>query len=257
MDPDVAASLHELSTAFNPTFLPDFRKVGLNQSYSYGIGNRHEFTDKIKLGYAANYSYSLGNRSYTNGRNSRFELLGQYEESQILNRNLDLSDTRGSQTVDWGLLGYVGLVIGPYNKLNYSYLRTQSGENTGRYLSGYWEQFNSEDIEFRSRVNQFIERDLATHQLSGSHSFGFLKNAKLKWNTGIQTNGQQQPDLRVIASEARFIRDASGVITDTLLGNPNSQFPRPARFFRDLNETKKTATVDLTIPVNLGSRILT
>ena len=257
LDPEAAADLDELSNAFNTSFLPEFREVGLNQSYSLGIGNRHDITDKIKLGYAANYSYSLSNSSYTNGRNSRFELLGQYEESEILNRTLDLNDTRGSQSVDWGLLGSFGLIIGPYNKLNYSYLRTQSGENTGRYLSGYWEQFNSEDIEFRSRVNQYIERDLATHQLSGSHSFSFLNNTKLDWNTGIQSNGQEQPDFRVIASEARFLRDATGAITDTLLGNPNSQFPRPARFFRDLNETKKTATLDLTIPIKLGSRNLT
>ncbi|MCA1802187.1 MAG: TonB-dependent receptor [Rhodothermaceae bacterium] len=202
-------------------------------------------------------SYSLSNSYYTNGRNGRFELLGQFEESEVLNQNIDLSDTRGSQTVDWGLLGSVGLIIGNNNKLNYSYLQTQSGENTGRYLFGFWEQFNSEDIEFRSRVNQFIDRDLATHQLSGSHSFSFLNNAKFEWNTGIQSNGQEQPDFRVIASEARYIRDASGAVADTLLGNPNSQFPRPARLFRDLNETKKTATADITVPISLGNRSLT
>jgi TonB-dependent receptor len=257
LDPEVAADLHELSNAFNSGFLPEYREVGLNQSYSIGIGNRHDITEKVKLGYSANYSYSLSNSSYENGRNSRFELLSQYEESEILNRTLDLNDTKGSQSVDWGLLGSFGLIIGPFNKLNYSYLRTQSGENTGRYLNGYWEQFNSDDIEFRSRVNQYIERDLATHQLAGSHSFRFLNNTKLDWNTGIQSNGQEQPDFRVIASEARFLRDANGAITDTLLGNPNSQFPRPARFFRDLNETKRTATVDVTVPVNLGSRNLT
>lgn len=252
LDPVVAADLDAISKSFNPQFLPQQRNAGLNQSYSFGIGNRHNFSDKFKLGYALNYSHGLGYSSYVNGRASRFELLGQYDESETLSRNIDLVDNKGSFNVDWGLLGSVGMIIGPYNKINYSYLRTQSGENTGRYLYGYWEQFNSEDIDFRSRVNQFIERDLDSHQLSGSHSFAFLKDLKLEWNTAVQQNGQEQPDLRAIASEARFLRDENGAIVDTILGNPNSQFPRPARFFRDLNETKKAATVDLTIPVNVG-----
>ena len=255
-DSEVAQDLDLIAKSFNSPFLPDYVSVGLNQSYSFGLGNRHYLNDKIQLGYSANYSYSMNNSSYTNGRNSRFELLGKYEESEVLSPSLDLNDIKGSQAVDWGFLGSFGLIIGSFNKINFNYLKTQSGENTGRYLTGYWEQFNSDDIEYRSRVNQYIERDLQSFQLSGDHSFSILKDMRLDWNSAIQTNGQEQPDLRFIASEARMIRDNNGVIVDTLLGNPNSQFPRPARFFRDLNENKYSGTVDLTIPLNFGSRTL-
>src|SRR5690606_28188553 len=123
----------------------EYREVGLNQSYSFGMGNRHYLPNNIQLGYSANYSYSLNNSSYANGKNSRFELLGQFEDSEVLSPNMNLNDIKGSQSVDWGFLGSFGLIIGSYNKINFNYLKTQSGENTGRYLYGYWEQFNSDD----------------------------------------------------------------------------------------------------------------
>jgi hypothetical protein len=253
-NPAIASELDEIANAFNVNFLPSYRRAGLDQSYSFGLGNRIDLSPRVQFGFSANYSYSMGHRFHNDGRNSRFELLGLYDESELLSPSINLTDIKGSQSVDWGFLGSAGLIIGSFNKINFSYLRTQSGENTGRYLFGYWEQFNSEDTEYRSRVNQFVERDLESYQLSGNHTFSFLNNARIDWNSAIQRNGQEQPDLRIMASEARFIRDPlTQAITDTLLGNPNSQFPRPARFFRKLNEDKISGTLDLTVPVRVGS----
>lgn len=254
-NPEAASELDAIVQEFNPNFLPGYRNAGMNQSYSIGMGNRHRFGRDVQLGYSANYSYGMNYSGYNNGRNSRFQLLGQFEEAETLTTNLDLTDVRGSQNVDWGFLGSAGLILGSHSKINASFLRTQSGENTGRYLYGEWEQFNSDDIEYRSRVNQYVERDLESVQISGNHTFKSLSDLRIDWNTAFQTNGQEQPDLRMIASEARFLRDATtGEINGTQLGNPNSQFPRPARFFRELNEQKQTYTVDVTLPVQLGER---
>jgi hypothetical protein len=249
-DPVVAQDLDLLANSMTSTFLPQEREVGMNQSYSISLGNRHTFLKDVTFGYSGSYSYSMNNSGYKNGQNARYDLLGMYDETKELTPIQVLNDQKGSQSVDWGALGTAGLIIGQSSKINFSYLRTQSGENTGRYLNGYWEQFNSDDVELRSRVNQFVERNLTSYQLSGKHNFAFLNNVQLDWNSAIQSNGQQQPDARFIASDARFIRDVNGLVVDTLLGNSKSQHPRPARLFRDLSETKKSGTVDLTIPIN-------
>lgn len=115
----------------------------------------------------------------------------------------------------------------------------------------------SDDIEYRSRVNQYNERDLNSYQLSGKHTFQKLNNLQIDWKTAIQENGQYTPDLRFIASEACYIYDSEGGLTNTLLGNSRSQFPRPARFFRNLNESKTSGTLDLTVPINILGQTLT
>ena len=250
LDQDAAQILDMLAKSFNTTFLPKNRATGLNQSYSFGLGNRHNLTETIKIGYSANYSYGMNQSAYFDGSSSRFELIGTFEDSESLSPNIDLTDIKGTQSVDWGFLGSAGLLIGNFNKINFSLLRTQSGENTGRYLYGFWEQFNSDDIEYRSRVNQFVERDLTSYQLSGSHTINLIKDMRLEWNSAYQMNGQSTPDLRFMASESRPVYDNAGNISSYILANPNSQFPRPARFFRDLNEVKYSGTVDLTIPFN-------
>ena len=62
--------------------------AGMNQSYSIGMGNRHRLGRDIQLGYSANYSYGMIYSGYNNGRNSRFQLLGQFEEAESLTTNL-------------------------------------------------------------------------------------------------------------------------------------------------------------------------
>ncbi|MEX0609616.1 MAG: TonB-dependent receptor [Balneolaceae bacterium] len=254
--PEAAEELDEIAKSFNTSFLPEYSQAGLNQSYSIGIGNRHDFSENVKLGYSLSYSYGMNYSAYENGRNSRYELLGQYEDTNSLSPNLDLVDSKGTQSVDAGLLGSVGLILGNSNRINFSYLNTQSGENSGRYLHGFWEQFNSDDIEYRSRVNQYTERNLSSYQLSGKHTFQELNNLQVHWKTAIQQNGQEEPDLRFIASEARYLYDENHSPIDTLYGNSRSQFPRPARLFRELNESKFSGTLDVTIPVDLFTQTL-
>lgn len=251
-NPGKADTLDLLSNALAPGFLPQLRRAGPNQSYSISLGNRHSISNDVVFGYSASYSYATSFSGYQNGENSRYNLQGNIDEVQELFPIQILNDQKGSHNVDWGGLISAGVIAGQHSKINFSFLRTQSGENTGRYLNGSWEQFNNPDVELRSRVNQFVERDLRSYQLAGKHRFEFLNDLQLDWNLGNQSNGQEQPDLRFISSDARFVRDGTGLVVDTLLGNDNSQHPRPIRLFRDLEESKRTGNFDLTIPFAVG-----
>lgn len=256
-DPVAAEELNTIANSFNNSFLPTSQRAGLNQSYSIGLGNRHFIAKDVQFGYSLSYSYGINYNAYENGRNSRFQLLGQYEESEVLSPNIDLVDNLGTESVDWGILGSAGLIIGSSSKINFNYLQTQSGENSGRYLYGFWEQFNSDNQELRSRVNQYKQRDLNSYQLSGKHSIKALKDIQIDWNTAYQENGQEQPDLRFISSDAQFVLDlGTGEVVDTLLGNDTSQHPRPSRLFRDLKESRYSGTVDITIPIKLATQTL-
>lgn len=256
-NPGKADTLNALIHSFNSTFLPGTSTAGINQSYSIGFGNRHDLGNRTQLGYSLNYSYGMNYSGYSEGNYGRFELLGQFEESSELSPNMNLEDQQGTQTVDWGVLGTVGLIMGSSGKLNFNYLRTQSGENSGRYLHGYWEQLNqpAEIKELRSFVNQYKQRDLASYQLTGKHNLSGLGNIQIDWNTGYQINGQEQPDTRIVSMDARFLFDEeTGALENTLISNGTSQHPRPSRFYRDLEETKWTGTLDVTVPIELPAQ---
>lgn len=252
-----AQRLDEISRSFGTTFLPEMQQTGLDQSYSISLGNRHSLGKDIEVGYSTSYSYGMSHTAYTNGRNSRYDLLGQWETAPDLVATLDLNDVKGTQSVDWGFLASGGMIIKQNNRINVSYLRTQSGENTGRYLNGFWEQFNSDDIELRSQVNQYLQRDLNSFQVSGKHTMPDLNGLTIEWNTAMQSNGQEQPDLRYLASQANFVFEGNSLTPiDTLISNPRSQFPRPARFFRELNENRLSGTLDISIPITLQSQTM-
>lgn len=247
-DPIVAAQLDEIANSFNSEFLPTQRDAFLNQSYSISLGDRFRFSDDFELGYTASYSYAQTFSAYTGGTSARFDLIGNFDDTNQLTRNIDLVDEKGQQNVDWGFLSTVGAIINGNNKITASFLRTQSGENQGRFLQGFWQQFNSEDIIFRSRVNQYLERDLTSIQLHGKHTLVNLNDVSIEWKASLQNNGQEQPDLRFIASAAQPFVNTDGV-PDILLSNSRSQFPRPARFFRDLEEDKVNSSLDISIPL--------
>lgn len=248
-DPEAARQIDQIARSFSPEMLPSVITAGINQSYSIAHGNRFDFGENSAFGYTASLSYSNTYKNYANGAGGRYELIGtDYQSTQSLDTKKEFqSDLRGSHSVDWGGLLSLTASLKGANKITFTAIRTQSGENQGRYLTGYWQDAPS--AVYRTQVNAYTDRGLISYQLKGRHEFTKLNGAMIEWNASTNSNSQSQPDLRFFESQYT-VRDRNGV-ADTVYQNPSSLYPRPIRFFRDLEEENQAFSADVTLPFDL------
>lgn len=244
-DPVIAQQLDNIANSFSKSMIPQATSSYLDQSYSISYGDRFTTKGGITYGYSASLSYSNTYSAYSNGVAGRYELIGNYADTDGLTDLYRLNDQQGSRNTDWGALLNFATILSPNNKLTFTFLRTQSGENQGRYLQGYW--IDQATATYESRVTQYTERSLESYQLKGKHSISALNDLQIEWKTNFASNGQNQPDLRYFASQYRET-EFDGVV-DTVYSNPASLYPRPSRFFRNLNEDNFTNTIDFTLPL--------
>ena len=239
-DPEAAETLDRLSKAFNNEFRPREQQSTMNQSYGFSIGNQVPVFGN-DLGYTASFSYGQSYSGYNDGGVSRYDLVGNFDNSELLFRRLDVQDIKGQRTIDWGGMATLSYRLSPNHKVSARFLRTQSGEGSGRYLEGY--QVDVPNALFQTRTIQYTERSLTSFQLSGKSYFEDLLKTTVEWKASSATNIQDEPDLRYFTTQVDTF--PSGAI---LHSSPTNNFQRPGRFYRDLEEGNNTAGVDITIP---------
>ena len=241
-DPEAAETLDRLSKAFNNEFRPREQYGSMNQSYGFSIGNQVSFLGN-DLGYTASFSYGQSYSGYNDGNVARYDLVGNFFESDLLFRRLDVADNRGDRNVDWGGMATLSYRFANNHKVSARFLRTQSGTASGRYLEGF--QFDIPDGVFQTRVVQYTERSLTSFQLSGKSYFENFLKSTVEWKASTATNTQDEPDLRYFTTQVDTF--PSGAI---LYSSPTNNFQRPGRFYRDLEEANATLGLDVTIPFN-------
>ena len=241
-DPQAAGTLDRLSNSFNNEFQPREQYGAMNQSYGFSVGNQVPFLGN-DLGYTASFSYSQGYSGYSSGDVARYDLVGNFSESDQLFRRLDVTDVKGERNIDWGGMGTLSYRISDNHKASARFLRTQSGTGTGRYLEGF--QYDVPDALFQTRVVQYTERSLTSFQLSGKSYFENFLKTTVEWKAANATNSQAEPDLRYFTTQVDTF--PSGAI---LYSSPTNNFQRPGRFYRDLEENNRNAGIDITIPFN-------
>lgn len=248
-----ALVLDNIARSFNNEMVPLATTLPINHGFSLSTGNA--FDTKIgKIGYSASFTYSRSLQHYDNGSVGRYLLVGEFDTTEELFGNRIYTDTRTDDNVDWGSLVNLSYIPHPNHKVKFSYFRTQSGTHTGRNLTGFWQDVpNSTQI---TSALSYQERSLDAFFLSGKNVFTSLNNISLEWKLSRADNAMETPDLRFFSRQANETTvNVDGQTVDTVLySNPRSLYPRPARFFRDLNETGNSASVDLTIPFGPNGR---
>ncbi|MBO6585917.1 MAG: TonB-dependent receptor [Gracilimonas sp.] len=241
-DPEAAETLDRLSNAFNNEFRPREQYGVMDQSYGISIGNQVPFLGN-DLGYTASFSYSQGYSGYDDGVVSRYDLVGNFDDSEQLFRRLDVTDIKGQRNVDWGGMATLSYRLSDAHKVSARFLRTQSGTGEGRYLEGF--QYDIPNALFQTRVVQYTERSLSSFQLSGKSYFENFLKTTIEWKAASATNIQDEPDLRYFTTQVDTF--PSGAI---LHSSPTNNFQRPGRFYRNLEESNRSVGVDVTIPFN-------
>ncbi|MFT4603843.1 MAG: TonB-dependent receptor [Rhodothermales bacterium] len=255
-DPEKAAQLDAVSRAFNGLMTPGIRTAPVNRSISAAVGNQIKLFGK-PFGFTMSGTYGNSYSAYSGGTVGRWELIGgqvsgineltstryfgQTEDSPVSTPGYD---RKGSQEVNWGVLGTFAYKPHPRHSASVTFMRTQSGISESRELEGYWVDLSGNST-FQTRVLSYKQRALTSVQGRGEHAFGF---GTLNWRAATSDNSQDEPDLRYFSNHytARD-RDDDGVFEDTLYQSPASLYPAPTRFYRDLTEKNVDLGADFAV----------
>lgn len=238
-DPALAAGVEQAANEFGNAFDLGNKSTGLDYSISGNIGNQFNI-GTMPVGFFATATYGRDYSQYTNGIRGNFENPGGSTGS--LQQLFNLSD---SKSVESGKLGgMVGLTFRPTpaNNISLYTLYSHQGYLEGRVLEGSNQKkgaAGTADNFYRSQAATFMERELINYVVQGDHTLTTLGNTKVEWSANYVDSKQNEPDLRFaeyIQQEDRFIIDPS-------------QFSRPSRFFRDLNDDTYQGSLDITVPV--------
>ncbi len=228
-----SAYVTEVTQAFNTTMTPTTKAPGPDISFGGSVADSGEIGGK-PVGIVASFSYDLENEYYGNGLEQRIDpgtggLLYSYDDRQ------------GSQTVLLGGLLSAGWEFAPENSINFTAIYNRATDNDARIQDG--EKFNNSSFPVGgtaiSRSLSFVEREIYTFSLVGDHTFTGLNDINLTWVLSEAHTSQNEPDTRyfnnyVSATGNQFI-DRNG--------------QNPQRLWRELEEERPTAKVDLTVPL--------
>ncbi|MCB9247326.1 MAG: TonB-dependent receptor [Ignavibacteriales bacterium] len=240
-----ALYLDGLSKSFNTHMTPVAAKAGMNSGMSISAGNQFDFANQT-FGYLASLTWSQKYSYYDNGEIGRYKLPGTVSDIEYLNPERQFNDEKGVQEANWGAIVSLSMKNDSYGQFKGSYLRTQSGESTARYITGKWSDIPS-TATYETRVLQYVQRGLDTYQFEGDHFIKAFSNLKMDWKLSYSMNEQDEPDLRYF-SDHWTVKASTGDIT---YQSPSSLYPPPIRYFRNLKENSFTGNLNFMLPFDL------
>ncbi|MBN1782875.1 carboxypeptidase-like regulatory domain-containing protein, partial [bacterium] len=183
--------LDGLSKSFNSFMSPVSADAPLNQSMSIAFGNQFQLLNQ-NIGFLGSLTWDQSYSFYDNGVVGRWNMPGPIDEVEGLDSQKLFNDVKGSHQANWGSTFKLSYKNASLGHITAQHIRTQSGESTARYLSGYWQDLPS-TATFETRVLSWTERSLNSFQLSGKHR---LWGAHIDWSSSLSENEQVEPDQR-------------------------------------------------------------
>ena len=250
-DAELAQRLDAVSDAFSPSLTPVLRDAPVDQGVSFSLGNQIGLGGTRALGVIAGVNWSRSYDGFSGGTNQTFKGL-RTDDGVVLDRTFaaapDIDGVAGAQAgsenVLLGGLANLSLRLSDRHEVGLNLLANRSTaaeayQDEGRYFNGLLD----EESVRRSRSLLFQERSLGSAQLRGEHGLT-AGGLRLDWNAQAAQTSQDEPDYRV------FIDDLTPGPDGTLNADINTAaYTSPTRFFRRLDETNLTASLDLTAPV--------
>ncbi|NOY38165.1 MAG: TonB-dependent receptor [Chlorobi bacterium] len=233
--------LDEITRSFNKNMEPVIRKSSLDQSYSFGIGNRINLGKK-PFGYNIGISYSGRYKYYDNGFTGRYKLIDGADQTLTGQLTLD-TDRKGTHEVLWSALVNGNLKLSEKHKIGFLLLHNQSGESMARYQEGE-KQSDEIGMYYQTRTLQYLERGFTSGQLKGEHYFDNFMRLKADWFSSVTLSTQQEPDLRFFTNH--YTLDPLG---NRLYEIAQSLYPVPTRYYRNMDELNLDNSIKAEIPV--------
>ncbi|MDZ7344638.1 MAG: TonB-dependent receptor, partial [candidate division KSB1 bacterium] len=244
-NPTVAYQLDKISKSFSSVMAPSTKSSPMNQSYAFSVGNQAALFGK-PLGYLASLSYSRNYSSYRHGVTGQYQLTGKVSEVDELNKLSRFDDTKGVDAVLWGGLVNLSYKLTPHHQLSGHYMYNRSGEAIARYQNGELPRDLGPGTFYETRTLQYTERELQSGQFTGSHYLPRLFGTRLEWAGALTRSQQREPDLRFFSND--YTPTERNGVTETFYAISVSNYPRPAHYYRDMDEDQWEANLNLAIP---------
>lgn len=220
-----------------------------NTSFSFSVGNqidlKEESDNPKQLGFNAAITYRRNLSLYTNGTMGRYQLTGDYDDSNELITQSIFRDERSDENVLLGGLVNINLKLNKKNKLGFVLLRNQGGVSSARYQIGQIPNVDPDLVKEQISL-RYLEREMTTAQLKGEHT-PRPGGLRIDWIASFTSSGQETPDLRTFDSDYQVNNDGS--LTYHL---NEAAYPAPNRFYRDMSETNIDTKINVTLPLGIG-----
>lgn len=244
--------IQEFGRAFSNVWSYERQAIPVNQGYKFSIGNSNTIFGK-QFGYLGVISYG-NSHSYSTQERKDFRI----GLNEVLSPVTDYFIEQSGHEVDWGSVVSASLRFSPDHILSLRTLTTHAAEDQTRT----WEGDNADrNTIYRSTRLRFVERQLFSGQLAGTHGFNFgeaeIKNAPKEENADSMEMQSDQSDLsvewRLTYSRAarnepdtrETIYEDDGDGTYVFRDSSNSA----SRYFFDLEDDDYNARVDWKLPI--------
>ncbi|NLT50442.1 MAG: TonB-dependent receptor [Ignavibacteria bacterium] len=248
-----AAYLDKISKSFNKEMKPKAANALPNSSFGLSIGNTTILNKNNSIGYFGSLTWGQNYSFVDNGEVGRFKLVGNLNDVSGLESEFSGIDIKGIRSVDWGVIGNIAFKNPGFGEIKLSYMRTQSGESTGRYMYGVRDRDRttaSSSTTFETRVVSWQERNLNNFQIDGEHQISSLNNMKFEWKASYSKNEQIEPDQRYFFNVYNVQPDGNKYYSfDAANSQPIS------RYFRDLGESNFSTQANISIPFNVWKNL--
>ena len=240
--------IQEFGHSFSNVWSPERHVIPVNQGYKFSLGNSNTLFGK-EFGYLGVLSYGNSHSYGTQVRNA-FRLGLNETLSPVTSYNIE----RSGNEVDWGSVLNASLRFSEEHQLSVRTLFTHTAEDETRT----WEGFNADrNTDMRSFRLRYVERELFSGQLAGTHAFNFGEpelealaesegvaapkpaDVSMEWRLTYSRASRDEPDTRENIYEDR----GDGTYTFRDVTHSGS------RFFFDLEDDEYNARADWKVPV--------
>ena len=236
--------IQEFGQSFSNVWSPERRQVPINQGYKFSLGNSNKIFGDKEFGYLGVISYGNSHSYGTQVRNA-FRLGLNETLSPVTSYNIE----RSGNEVEWGSVLNTSLRLSPQHLLSIKTLFTHTAEDETRT----WEGFNADrNTDLRSTRLRYVERQLFSGQVAGTHDFNFgvpqlesteegreQPDVSMEWRLTYSRAARDEPDTRENIYEDR----GDGTYTFRDVTHSGS------RFFFDLEDDEYNARLDWKIPI--------
>ena len=239
-------SLTIATQSFSNNWNPEKFKSGLNQSISFSLGNKYTF-GKNQIGFNSGVNYKKKYAFYEDAQ------IGRYKQTGINAEKLTAqkigTESRGDEHVFGSVFMNASLHFNQKHKIKFVSMLNQNGQSSARYFSGE-NRSDAFGLFEEQRTQRYMERQLKTSQISGTHLFEAHKKSELTWNFGHTKSYQNTPDLKVFTNSYEYLmledEDTGDFYQDTAPTysiQPNL-YSAPTRYYRFLKENNTNLKID-------------
>ncbi len=233
------AEIQEFGQSFENVWSPERQTLPINQGYKFSLGNSNTIFGK-QFGYLGVISYG-NSHSYDRQVRNAFRIGLNETLSPVTSYDVE----RTGNEVEWGTVLNTSLRFSPEHRTSLRTLFTHTAEDETRT----WEGFNADrNTDMRSTRLRYVERQLFSGQLAGTHNFNFGEPAleapeqpdvSMEWRLTYSRAARDEPDTRENIYEDRG--DGTYTFRDVTQSG--------SRFFFDLEDDEYNARADWKVRV--------